>query len=112
MRVLQAIPFLNVGGVERGVVDLVRYFKGSDIENIVISGGGTLAKEIQKEKVNHYCLGIYKKSPFSLLLINPLRKIIEKENIDILHARPRLDRIFRLARDQRFLYYHRARSLQ
>ena len=90
MRVLQAIPFLNVGGVERGVVDLVRYFKGSDIENIVISGGGTLAKEIQKEKVNHYCLGIYKKSPFSLLLINPLRKIIEKENIDIHHARSRV----------------------
>ncbi|MFH1876400.1 MAG: glycosyltransferase [Candidatus Omnitrophota bacterium] len=90
MNVAQIIPQMNVGGVERGVLDITRYFKNSAIENIVISGGGRLLAELAKNGITHYRLPIYRKSILSLFLIKPLRTIFEKENIDIAHARSRV----------------------
>ncbi|MDD4182943.1 MAG: glycosyl transferase, partial [Candidatus Omnitrophica bacterium] len=67
MRIMQILPRMEVGGVERGVIDLTAYFKSSaakeaDIENIVISGGGRLVKELEKEGITHDELPVYKKS--------------------------------------------------
>lgn len=90
MRILQILPHMNIGGVERGVVDLVKYFKDSDIENIVLSAGGRLVEELLKEGIKHYELPVHKKSLSTLLLIPKLKKIIEKEKIDIIHARSRV----------------------
>ncbi|MEM7816941.1 MAG: glycosyltransferase [Candidatus Aenigmatarchaeota archaeon] len=90
MKVVQIIPRLDLGGTERGVIDLVRYFKNSEIVNIVISGGGRLVKELENLGITHYKLGVYKKSPFSLFLIPKLRKIFLKENVNIIHARSRV----------------------
>ncbi len=96
MKVMQILPRMNIGGVERGVVDLVKYYQekklasGEDIENIVVSAGGRLADELKACGVTHYKLPVHKKSFFSLFLIPRLRKIIEKENIDIVHGRSRV----------------------
>jgi glycosyltransferase involved in cell wall biosynthesis/ADP-heptose:LPS heptosyltransferase len=90
MKIAQILPQMNFGGVERGVCDLVRYFKGTKIQNIIISGGGRLAEELKKEGITHYTLPVYKKSPLSLLLIPRLRRILKKENINIIHARSRV----------------------
>jgi len=96
MRVMQILPHMNIGGVERGVLDLAAFYKdrklgkGEDIVNIVVSAGGRLVKNLEKQGITHYKLGVHRKSPFSLLLIPRLRKIIEKEKIDIIHARSRV----------------------
>ncbi len=90
MRVIQTLPRMNVGGVERGVLDLVRYFKDKDLKSIVVSGGGRLVETLQSEGAIHHTLPVYKKSLFSVFLIPRFRKIIEKENIDIVHARSRV----------------------
>ncbi|MDD5583948.1 MAG: glycosyltransferase [Candidatus Omnitrophica bacterium] len=90
MKIAQILPQMNFGGVERGVSDLVRYFKGTKIENIIISGGGGLAEELKKEGITHYQLPVYKKSLTSALLIPRLRKILKKEHVDIVHARSRV----------------------
>ncbi|MDD4954700.1 MAG: glycosyltransferase [Candidatus Omnitrophica bacterium] len=95
MRIMQIVPRMEIGGLERGVIDLTVYFKnrkdaGADIQNIVVSGGGRLIQELDKEGVTHHELPVYKKSLFSLFLIPKLRKIIDKEKIDIIHARSRV----------------------
>jgi len=90
MRVMQILPRMSVGGVERGVYDLAKFFKGKDITTIIVSGGGQLARELEVEGIKHYTLPVYRKSPLGLLLIPKLRKIIKDEKIDIIHARSRV----------------------
>lgn len=90
MKIVQILPYMNVGGVERGVLDLVRFFKNSKVKVTVISGGGRLTKEIENEGAGHYQLPVYKKSPASFILIPKLRKFLNHKNIDIIHARSRI----------------------
>lgn len=90
IRVMQILPRMDIGGVERGVLDLVKYFKGRSVENIVVSAGGRLVEDLKEMGVKHYKLPVHKKSPLTLFLIPKLREIIEKEKIDIVHARSRV----------------------
>ncbi|MCM8786625.1 MAG: glycosyltransferase [Candidatus Omnitrophica bacterium] len=90
MKIAQLVPKLDIGGVERGVLDLVSYFKDSQLKNIVISGGGNLVSQLRDLNIKHYRLPIYKKSPISLFLIPKLVKIFKAENIEIAHARSRV----------------------
>ena len=87
MKVLQILPKLDIGGVEKTVVDLASYFKD---KMVVVSGGGRLVEEIKKQKATHYKLSVYKKSPLSLFAIKKLKRIIEEEKIEIVHARSRV----------------------
>ncbi len=90
MRVMQILPRMDVGGVERGVYDLARFFKGKNITTVIVSGGGQLAWELEAAGIKHYTLPVYRKSLFAVLLIPGLRKIIKDEKIDIVHARSRV----------------------
>ena len=84
------LPSLDLGGVERGVIDLARAMKKQGHEAIVMSSGGALVAELQKMNVTHYTLPIHKKSVFSLGLVSKIAQIIEKERIDVVHARSRV----------------------
>lgn len=97
MRIMQILPFMEIGGIERGVLDLGIFFKlpaqskdKESITTIVVSGGGSLIKELKKNGIIHYTLPVYKKSLSSIFLIPKLRKLIDKERIDIVHARSRV----------------------
>ena len=90
MKVMQILPRMEVGGVERGVVDLAKYFKDKATQIVVVSGGGRLVAELERLGVKHYKLNVYKKSLTSFLLIKKLRKIIKEEKVDIVHARSRV----------------------
>ncbi len=90
MRVLQVLPELNVGGVERGVIDLSRALKKRGVEVQVISHGGTLVGELVKLGIPHYHLPVHEKSVFALRAVKEISKIIERERIDIIHARSRV----------------------
>ena len=70
MKVLQILPSLEVGGVERGVIDLARAMKRRGEEMVVISSGGPLVQELQKIGVPHYALPVQQKSLFSLFLVS------------------------------------------
>ncbi len=87
MKVLQILPKLELGGVEKGVVDFASYF-GKDM--VVISGGGRLVKELKRWGVKHYRLPVYKKSFLTLFWIKKIRKIIREEKVEIVHARSRV----------------------
>ncbi|MBI2166828.1 MAG: glycosyltransferase [Candidatus Omnitrophica bacterium] len=90
MKILQILPRLELGGVERGVADLVRALKGRGEESVVVSAGGALAQELQKEGIPHYSLPVDRKSLFSLFLVPRLVEIIQKERVDVVHARSRV----------------------
>ncbi len=86
-KVLQLVPRMNQGGVEKGVLDLAAYFKN---RMVVISGGGRLVPELKKHGAVHYTLPVYRKSLLSLLLIPKVRRIIRQEKVLIVHARSRV----------------------
>ena len=84
---MQTLPMMNIGGVERGVLDISKYSKD---KIIVVSGGGRLVEELKKTGAVHYTLPVYKKSFFSLFLIGKIKKIIKNEKVEIVHARSRV----------------------
>src|SRR6056297_3064623 len=94
MKVIQILPKMKTGGVERGVLDLVKYFKTSDnfsnFESIVISAGGNLTYLLDNLGIKHYQLSVDKKSPFSLLTVPKISKLISREQPEIIHARSRV----------------------
>jgi len=94
MNILQILPALEVGGVERGTIDLARYLTLNGHKSVVVSGGGRLVRRLDEVGARHYCLAVGRKSPFSILfMIGRLSEIIKKENIDIVHARSRVPAI-------------------
>ena len=85
MRVLQILPSLHVGGVERGVIDLARAMKKRGEYPVVMSSGGELTAELQKIGVPHYTLPVHKKSLLSLSLVPKIVEIIHRERIEVVH---------------------------
>ena len=91
MNVLQIIPELKFGGVERGTVDLAKYLKRKGHKAVVVSAGGPLLGDLTSAGVTHYALPVHKKSPFAIFhSVQSLSKIVKLENIDIIHARSRV----------------------
>lgn len=91
MKIVQLLPELNEGGVERGVVELNREYVKNGIESIVISNGGKLASEIEKEGGIHIKFDVCSKNLFtSFKRVRSLRKLLKKIKPDIIHARSRV----------------------
>ncbi|WP_445362646.1 glycosyltransferase family 4 protein [Microbulbifer sp. ANSA003] len=90
MKIMQLLPALNSGGVERGTVDLARYFVAGGHQSIVVSSGGSMVEQLEAEGSAHIELPIHKKSLFSLLQVRPLREVISREKPDIIHVRSRV----------------------
>lgn len=91
MKVLQVLPELRVGGVERGVVDLSRYLVEQGHEVVVVSAGGPLVEQIQACGARHVYLPVHQKSLFALFKSSrELTRLIRNEKIDLIHARSRV----------------------
>lgn len=88
--ILQVLPALESGGIERGVVDLATYGNNNGYNIIVASNGGKLVSSLEKNKVLHIELNLKTKNPLKMFLnIFKLRAIIRKNNIKVVHARSR-----------------------
>ena len=90
MKVAQVVPMMNVGGVERGALDVANYLNDKGVDNIIVSGGGRLLKDSRYKNIRHVSMNVYKKSIVSLLSILKIRLLIKGEKIDIVHARSRV----------------------
>lgn len=91
MRILQILPELNVGGVETGVLDLAKELVKNNHHSVVISNGGSLVPKLILAGSRHYRLPVHKKSLFTILrMINKVANVIEKEKIEVVHARSRV----------------------
>ncbi|MDM5262931.1 glycosyltransferase family 4 protein [Sulfurovum sp. XTW-4] len=91
MKIVQLLPELNEGGVERGTVELSRELVKLGHESIVISAGGKLEEQITKEGGIHITFDVCSKNPLTApLRIVKLQKILSELKPDILHARSRV----------------------
>jgi lipopolysaccharide heptosyltransferase II len=91
MKILQILPELRSGGVERGTVDLAKYLLKHGHQAVVVSAGGPLVGELTAAGVTHYTLPVQRKSPLSVIYsVRMLTKIVRMEKPDILHARSRV----------------------
>ncbi|MBI4398435.1 MAG: lipopolysaccharide heptosyltransferase II [Candidatus Omnitrophica bacterium] len=90
MKILQILPELNHGGVERGTVDLAIALKAMGHVPYVISNGGVLVSELEKAHVRHVTMAVHRKSLSSFFLIGKLADFFKREGIDVVHARSRI----------------------
>ncbi len=90
MKVVQILPELDSGGVERGTLELGQHLVALGHESLVISNGGKMVGELESAGSRHICLAVHKKSPLSLRVVPALRRLLVKERPDILHLRSRV----------------------
>jgi glycosyltransferase involved in cell wall biosynthesis len=91
MRIVQVIPELNEGGVERGVVELNREFVKKGIESFVISAGGKLENQINLDGGSHVKFDVCSKNIFTAFRrVKGLQKILKEIKPDIIHVRSRV----------------------
>ncbi len=91
MKVLQILPRLNSGGVERGTVEVASYLVSQGHKSIVVSFGGWRQAYLDKIGVKHIKLPVHSKNPVVMISLIPrLARIIEENDIDVVHARSRV----------------------
>ena len=62
MRILQLLPELKFGGVERGTVDLSEHLTKLGHQSAVVSAGGGLTEQLSNHGAKHFSLPIDKKN--------------------------------------------------
>jgi len=90
MKVIQILPELNTGGVERGTLEVGKYLVDQGHESIVISNGGRLVAQLEAEGSRHISLPVHKKRISSLKQVKVLRRLFAEERPDVIHLRSRL----------------------
>ena len=89
LTIVQILPALNSGGVERGTLEISKYLVSKNYRSIVISKGGRMTDKLVQEGGEHIELPIGKKSFLTLKIIPKLITILSKNNVDLIHIRSR-----------------------
>ena len=88
--VLQVLPALVQGGVERTSVEMASAVTKAGGRAIVVSAGGPMVHDITRARAEHITLPVDSKNPFIMYAnIARLVKIIRDNGVDIVHARSR-----------------------
>ncbi|NHN85056.1 glycosyltransferase [Acetobacter musti] len=88
--ILQVLPALDAGGVERGTIEMVEAITRAGGEALVASAGGRLVPKIEYYGGRHITLSLGDKSPYAILRnAGRLRSLIASENVGLVHARSR-----------------------
>ena len=90
LTVVQLLPALEAGGVERGTLEIARALVADGHRSVVISAGGRLVEPLVAGGSEHIELDIGRKSIASLWLVPKLRRRFVELGADIVHARSRL----------------------
>ncbi len=90
LTVVQLLPALESGGVERSTIEIAEALAGAGQRAIVVSAGGRLLPRLRATGAEHVTLDIGRKSPFALRHVRTLRALLVRERADIVHARSRL----------------------
>lgn len=91
MHVLQLLPRLEVGGVERGVLDLTAHLVRLGHRVSVVSNGGVLVERLTRLGAAHYRLPVHAKSLKTIRACLPaVAQLITSTGVDVVHARSRV----------------------
>ncbi len=90
LTVLQVLPALVTGGVERGTVDMAAALSVAGHRALVASSGGHMVQEVERSGGEHITLPLRSKNPYVMWRnIGQLERLITAEGVDIVHARSR-----------------------
>ena len=90
INLMQVVPSLQSGGVEQGTIDVANYLAKTEIKNYIASHGGQMLSYLNKRYVEHYTMPVHSKN-FLLMpfVARKMNKIINENNVNILHIRSR-----------------------
>ncbi|MDD3669448.1 MAG: glycosyltransferase family 4 protein [Alphaproteobacteria bacterium] len=88
--IMQVLPALEQGGVERGTIELARTLCAKNIPNIVVSSGGPMARALGKIGAEHITLPVQSKNPVVMALnAARLARLIRERGVSLVHVRSR-----------------------
>ena len=88
--IIQVLPALNQGGVERGTIEIATALQQAGIPNYVISAGGKMVPELTKIGVEHITLPVSTKNPIKIWLnAKKMARIFKEKNAGLIHVRSR-----------------------
>ena len=88
--IVQIVPALNRGGVERGTVEIAKAIIDRGYKAVVISNGGLLESQLTRMGVTVHRLPVHSKNPLKWPFIrSKLSDILRAEGADIVHVRSR-----------------------
>ncbi|PPQ31233.1 glycosyltransferase family 4 protein [Rhodopila globiformis] len=88
--ILQVLPSLVTGGVERGAVEIAQAIAEAGARSLVASAGGPLVQPIERAGSIHVILPLATKSPLGIWRnAAALEALIRAEKISLVHARSR-----------------------
>ena len=88
--VMQILPSLNMGGVERGTIDIAKAILKAELTPIVVSSGGNMTAYLREAKIKHIKLPVNSKNPWVIYKnIERIINLIREYNVDIIHVRSR-----------------------
>lgn len=90
LSVMQLIPSLESGGVERGTLEVADELVRRGHHSIVVSAGGRLVEPLLANGSDHITRPIGRKSPLTVACVPQLRRLLIERRVDILHARSRV----------------------
>ena len=90
LTVVQLLPALDAGGVERSTLEIADALVRGGHRAIVVSAGGRLLPRLLEIGAEHVALDIGRKSPLTLRHVRALRALFREVDADIVHARSRL----------------------
>ena len=87
---LQVLPALDKGGVERGTVDLAKFLVREGHRAVVASEGGSLVEELEEAGGIHVTLPLSTKNPLGIMRnVGRLASLIRSHEVQLVHARSR-----------------------
>lgn len=90
MSVLQVLPALTSGGVERGTLEIAQALREDGHRTLVASAGGILVPQLESLGASHITLPLQSKNPLQMYRNSlQLAALIQRENIQLVHARSR-----------------------
>ncbi len=88
--VLQVLPQLISGGVERGTLEIAIAQKQAGMRPLVASAGGKLVEVLKQHAIEHITLPLGSKHPLQMRAnAKRLARLVTERNIDLIHARSR-----------------------
>ncbi|MEK9552415.1 MAG: glycosyltransferase, partial [Alphaproteobacteria bacterium] len=89
--IVQVLPALVRGGVERGTIEMARAIIDAGGKAVVISSGGPLVRHLDRIGAVHHKLPVGVKNPLAWSgLRRKVRRILKDEGADVVHVRSRV----------------------
>jgi len=88
--ILQVLPRLDSGGVERGTLEMVEAIATAEWRPLVASAGGRLMREVERLGGTHITLPLDTKNPIQMRKnTDRLKGLLDEYRVDLVHARSR-----------------------